>query len=124
MSSIRDIAVYLHVEVIHGHHVYKTIWIPAIGEFLQVGEEPTNVSDRRAVALLTSLEIVVGHVPKIFWLFINHGATIRSEVSVPKKCGKGLEVSFQYKLLEPETLVRNAKLSQPKRHVERGTGTK
>ena len=118
MSSLRETAVYFHANVIHGHHIYKTIWTPTIGEVLQVSKEPTNANERRAVAVLTSVETVVGHVPreisKIFWHFINHGGTITSEVSGPRKHGKRAEVPCQYKLLGPEKLDRKAKLLQMK----------
>ena len=33
-----------------GHHVYKTMWSPAIGQVLQVGAEDSNAYDRYAVA--------------------------------------------------------------------------
>ena len=40
----------LYVEsVIRGHHIYKSIWNPVIGEDLEVRREPENVHDRRAV---------------------------------------------------------------------------
>ena len=36
--------------VIRGHHIYKSIWNPIIGEDLEVCREPDNVHDRRAVS--------------------------------------------------------------------------
>ena len=54
--------------------MYKAVWTPTIGERLCVQREPRNARDRRAVAVLTSEDTLVGHAPraisKIFWHFI------------------------------------------------------
>ena len=49
-----DRAIYIHEDVIRGHHVYKEIWTPVCGEVLEVTKEPHNAHDRRAVTLLRS----------------------------------------------------------------------
>jgi len=36
--------------VIHGHHIYKDIWTPFIGEILHVEQEAHNTADHFAVA--------------------------------------------------------------------------
>ena len=46
-----------------GHHVYKVVWSPFIGESLNTQEEPDNVHDKYAVKVLKN-EAVVGHVPR------------------------------------------------------------
>ncbi len=38
--------------VARGHHVYKWIWTPTVGEQLQLRPEEDNESDSRAVAVL------------------------------------------------------------------------
>ena len=48
--------------VVRGHHVYKGIWNPTVGEELEACREPENAHDRHAVALKKAGEIV-GHVP-------------------------------------------------------------
>ena len=48
--------------VIRGHHVYKEVWRPVIGQF-SVLAEPTNCHDKRAVAIFQDAEIV-GHIPR------------------------------------------------------------
>ncbi len=47
--------------VIRGHHVYKRIWTPTVGEQLQL--RPDNESDLRAVAILKH-GVIVGHLPR------------------------------------------------------------
>ena len=37
--------------VIRGHHVYKVIWLPQLGETLFLALEPENVHDRHAVSV-------------------------------------------------------------------------
>ena len=75
MTSPGERAIYIHRDVIRGHHLYKAVWTPTIGERLCVQREPRNALDRRAVAVLTSEDTLVGHVPreisKIFWHFKN-----------------------------------------------------
>ena len=46
--------------VVSGHHVYKEVWRPVIGQF-PVLAEPTNCHDKQAVAIYRDGEIV-GHV--------------------------------------------------------------
>ncbi len=46
--------------VVRGHHVYKRVWTPVVGEQLPVGVEEDNGNDPRAVAVRKS-GIVVGH---------------------------------------------------------------
>ena len=49
----------LHVDSdICGHHVYKNVWTPFVGEVLLVEREDHNPEDCFAVAILKSGEIV------------------------------------------------------------------
>ena len=51
--------VYVLESVVCGHHVYKRIWTPHVGEQLRLKHEENNENDRRAVAVLKD-SIVVG----------------------------------------------------------------
>ena len=44
--------------VIRGHHVYKTIWTPYLGEELVLATENGNLFDRHAVAVIKDGEVV------------------------------------------------------------------
>ena len=61
--------------VVHGHHVYKRVWRPAIGEQLKLIREECNEHDPRAVAIVKD-ERVVGHMPrciaKTVWFFLRY----------------------------------------------------
>lgn len=60
-------AIFLHASVIRGHHVYKAVWTPLLGECLQVDKEPGNLMDRHAVAVLKGEDkSVVGHTLDIW----------------------------------------------------------
>ena len=45
-----DRVIYMHEDVIRGHHVYKEIWIPVCGEVLEVTKEPDNAHYRLAIS--------------------------------------------------------------------------
>ncbi len=61
--------------VVCGHHVYKRIWTPTVGEQLQL-RPGDNESDPRAVAVLKH-GVIVGHLPRktarTVWLFLKQG---------------------------------------------------
>ena len=51
MDSFSD---SLHMDsVIRGHHVYKHVWTPIVGEVLHVEQEAHNPEDRFAVDCFT-----------------------------------------------------------------------
>ena len=54
---------YEKASVIHGHHVYKAVWTPVIGEELAVKPEVDNEHDDHAIVVM-KLGDVVGHVPR------------------------------------------------------------
>ena len=96
MPTALNRSMELRIEgVIRGHHVYKRIWTPRLGEQLTLAPESDNDHDRRAVAVLKG-STVVGHVPqslsRIFWYFLRRGGIGRSEVSENRRKGFGLEV--------------------------------
>ena len=51
----------LKESVIRGHHVFKDVWTPRVGEILRIGKEAGNTHDRRAVAVLKADRTIVGH---------------------------------------------------------------
>jgi len=95
--------------VIRGHHVYKTIWMPSIGENLEVQVDEGNEHDSFAVAVI-KVGQVVGHAPrehsKIFWYFIRRGGSIMCTVTGRRKKGVGLEVPCNYQFAGSEKLLR------------------
>ena len=48
----------------HGHHVYKNVWTPTLGDELECRREGDNDFDRYAVAVLRR-GVVVGHLPRL-----------------------------------------------------------
>ena len=105
-------AILLHEDVIRGHHVYKSVWSPVLGETLTAAQERGNPMDRFAIAVQRE-DTIIGHVPctisKVFWYFIEHGGMISCEVTGQRRHGKGLEVPCLYKLLGEEKMINKAK---------------
>ena len=58
MASASLTGVYLHESVVRGHHIYKRVWSPIIGDVLELLREEESEHDRFAVWLcaLRSLE--------------------------------------------------------------------
>lgn len=114
--KMADTRTYAYSSVIRGHHVYKSIWTPVIGETLHVRIEENNEYDRFAVSVLREDEIV-GHIPqeisRLFSSFLNRGGAVTAEVTGKRIHGKGLEVPCLYNLTGNKKLVRKlrAKLS-------------
>ena len=67
-----------------GYHVYKDIWAAAVGEVLACRREPSNASDRYAIAVLKH-GTIIGHLPrkisKMCSLFLRRGGSIRCTVT-------------------------------------------
>ena len=87
--------------IVHGHHIYKQIWTPFLGEKLQIGIEEDNSSDARAVAVRKGVVVVhVGHLPRetarIVWYFLKRGDDGWCEITGRRKKGKGLELPCVY----------------------------
>ena len=49
--------------MVRGHHIYKDMWCPHIGEELTCQQERHNYHDPFAVSVLKS-SVIVGHVPR------------------------------------------------------------
>ena len=91
--------------VVCGHHVYKHVWRPAIGEQLKLIQEECNEHDPRAVAIVKD-EHVVGHMPrcivKTVWFFLRYVQNNRTKKE-RKWIGSTL---YLYSLSGPDKLVR------------------
>ena len=79
--------------VVCGHHVYKDIWTPGLGETLQCLREEENGKDRFAVAVYKDLSIV-GHVPgaisTLCSVFLRRGGIIHCVVSGNRQYSRDL----------------------------------
>ena len=84
MANTSDEVVFLHESVVRGHHVYKRVWSPAIGEVLQLLQEEDNALDRFAVCVVKG-ELIIGHVPRrltrTVWHFLRHSGEVTCEVN-------------------------------------------
>ena len=58
---------YQKVSVVRGHHIYKVIWTPEVGEDLQLRPEDHNEHDTYAVAVVKGGSIV-GHACSTFYV--------------------------------------------------------
>ena len=106
-----DEASYLFESVVRGHHVYKRLWSPAIGEVLQLTPEETNEHDRFAACLVKG-DVVVGLVPRellrTIWHFLRHveRESYLCGVVGRRQLGKGLEVPCVYRFVGKQCLVQ------------------
>ena len=53
------------------YHAYQDVWQPAVGEFLLLLREPTNIKDGQTVSVMKST-LVVGHVPANLSALFSH----------------------------------------------------
>ena len=76
---------YTMESVIRGHHVYKSILHPILGEQLVLERVEGNGHDRHAVSVMKVDSDIVGHIPRelsrAYWYFIRHGGAISCEVT-------------------------------------------
>ena len=102
--------------------MYQAIWAAVVGEELTCEREPTNASDRYAVAVVKS-GVIIGHLPrkisKVCSLFIRRGGSISCTVSGSRRYSAdlpqgGLEIPcsllFKGKAKEMDKLKRCLKL--------------
>ena len=103
--------------VIRGHHVYKDVWTPIIGEVLQCEKEEGNSHDLYAVAV-KKLDSIVGHVPRtistLCHLFLSRGGSITCTVTGIRKYSDdlpqgGLEVPCQLTFRGDEPAIEKVK---------------
>ena len=50
---------------VRGHHIYKSIWTPVVGELLKTEQEPDNEHDEHSVTVIHQELGVVSHIPKM-----------------------------------------------------------
>ena len=92
-----------------GHHVYKAVWSPFIGESLNTQMELDNVHDKYVVKVSKN-PAVVGHVPREISRYcsfvLNSGGTMDATVTGAREIrrGNGM-IPCKYKLKGPNTLV-------------------
>ena len=83
------------VSVVRGHHVYKSVRTPLLGERLSLRSETEN-NHKYAVSIVKHGGIV-GNLPRellqTVWHFILHGGHVTCEVTEKRKLGNGLEVA-------------------------------
>lgn len=112
LSTSPGEAVLVVESVIRGHHIYKTMWTPVVGETLGVARETDNGHDHFAIAVMKA-SLIVGHVPReysrMFHHFLGHSGRISSEVTGNRRLGKGLEVPCIYTLIGEERMIVRAK---------------
>ena len=67
-----------------GHHIYKTIWTPVIGEELEVKTEEDNNHDQHTVTIVKD-GLLIGHMPclvaEVPWFFLGHMPRLVAEIS-------------------------------------------
>ena len=70
---------YTMESVIRGHHIYKSIQHPILGEQLTLEREDENSHNRHTVSVMKG-DAIVGHVPRelsrAYWYFIRYGGTV------------------------------------------------
>ena len=97
--------------MIRGHHIYKKVWMPSVGEVLLVKEEG-NEHDRFAVSVMKD-RFIVGHAPrelsKLFTHFLNHEGEITARITGHRRLGNGLEVPCCYIFTGEKKLVKKLK---------------
>ena len=84
------------VSVVRGHHVYKSVRTPLLGERLSVRSETGNNHDKYAVSVMKHGGIVSNFPRELLWTvwhFILHGGHVTCEVTGKRKLGNGLEVA-------------------------------
>ena len=103
---------YQAESVIRGHHIYKTVWTPFIGEPLSLRIQDGNEQDSFAVTVIKN-DNVVGHAPRqfsrVFYFFLSHDGTIDAEITENRKFGCGLEVPCLYTLTGKPKFIKHAK---------------
>ena len=79
--------------------MYKVIWIPEVGEVLQLRTEDGNEHDEHGVAVIKD-GLIVGQVPRsmprVCWYFLRRGIEMSCHITGHRKFGNGLEVPCIY----------------------------
>ena len=112
-----------------GHHVYKDIWKPVLGEELDVSMEPNNIKDKYAVAVYQKGKSdVIGHLPlgrsakfaKTIYFFLKASsynsckAVVNAEKAVNQKDDLGMKVPCCLEFIAEERYLNILKETLPK----------
>ena len=93
-----------------GHHIYKDIWTPVIGEKLVAELEPDNLFDKHVVKVIKD-DKTVGHIPKEHSrncsAALSAGGKNKYEVTGRRenRRNNGLEVACKYIVTGPMFLI-------------------
>ena len=97
--------------VIQGHHIYKKVWMPSVGEVLLLVKEEGNEHNCFAVSVMKD-GFIVGHARRelsnVFSHFLNHEGEITARTG-HKRLGNCLEVLFCYIFSGKKKLVKKLK---------------
>ena len=94
---------------VRGYHAYQDMWLPVQGDVLLLAREPTNATEKLAVAVIKSSDIV-GHVPynlaptlsQFLRRDFNKAVATVTGDRVNRGAGYGLEVLCIYRLYGPK----------------------
>ena len=105
---------------VRGYHVYKDLWNPCIGDTLLAKPEFGNLHDPYAVAVVTSNDTIVGHLPRnistLCHIFLRRSGNIVVQITDKRKYSSdlpqgGLEVPCSLIFVgESEDLLKIEKL--------------
>ena len=54
---------YVMASIVRGHHVYKSVWHPVLGEQLTLERGNSNSHNRHALSVMKD-GTIIGHVPR------------------------------------------------------------
>ena len=112
-----------------GHHVYKDIWKPVLGEELDVSMEPNNIKDKYAVSVhQKGKSDVIAHLPlgrsaklaKKIYFFLRASsynlckAVVSAEKAVNQKDDLGMKVPCCLEFISEEKYLNILKETLPK----------
>lgn len=98
---------------VRGHHVFKSVWTPVVGQLLQVQAETGNSHDAYAIAVILD-DNLVGHLPREFsrvaFYFLQHGGRITCEITGSRRLStvpnKGLVVPCLYRFWGKPAIIK------------------
>ena len=89
MASEQSDSELIVLSAVHGHHIYKEVWNPIIGEVLNCEHEADNQHNGFAIACKKQNGIIVGHLPRTdartFYHFLAHDGTITATIKGPRR---------------------------------------
>ena len=74
--------------VIRGHHIYKSVCHPVVGEQLTLERENSNSHDRHAVSVMKDTSIITRTDVHIIHTFVRHMRLINVGETLLKLCAK------------------------------------